>query len=437
MQVTNISISSTIPAKLLLLLLIAFQIVVSGCDGNKRSFSIPRIIQSVQKRLIVATSVRHFSIFGGIVATNRNHTLLSSSPLPSQPLQSSVLPQPDIVKRTIQSGNAFQQMNFLHSQDVNELREAVLSLRESERFKPSGLSDRTKGKQEFNAKDRQVLGIDFNNLNDLAMSPSAVAALTKVYHTIKQLRFDLSLLLDRPTLADDTLAHEVYLSISSAGARLPRHLDERHEEIKGRLGWLSSSRRSLSWLIYLTDEGWSSSNGGQLKTFPQQGRVRGITACNDGDLQVGWLRYKKGSDIVSPVFLDCNVPSAGNISSNDAVLDERSCILYTVGDDKSKSYVSIPFSMVNSSTGEKIDDTMLSSYILSDIAVTYDFYKIEETMRWANGQIPSHSTAVDLLPVSGSLVIFDSVSLPHEVELTIVGNRLALAGWFHEKQQYA
>ena len=40
---------------------------------------------------------------------------------------------------------------------------------------------------------------------------------------------------------------------------------------------------------------------------------------------------------------------------------------------------------------------------------------------------------MDISPLAGRLVLFDSVSLPHEV-LPVTGDRsrIALAGWFHE-----
>jgi len=41
-------------------------------------------------------------------------------------------------------------------------------------------------------------------------------------------------------------------------------------------------------------------------------------------------------------------------------------------------------------------------------------------------------------PVRGTLVAFDSVSLPHEVMEVTAGNgrvRAAIAGWFHEETQ--
>jgi hypothetical protein len=43
--------------------------------------------------------------------------------------------------------------------------------------------------------------------------------------------------------------------------------------------------------------------------------------------------------------------------------------------------------------------------------------------------------AVDVRPVGGTLVLFDSVALPHEVLPTKERERWAVSGWFHEKQQ--
>ena len=33
-------------------------------------------------------------------------------------------------------------------------------------------------------------------------------------------------------------------------------MDERHEELKGARGWTTRNRRSVSWLLYLSDDGW-------------------------------------------------------------------------------------------------------------------------------------------------------------------------------------
>jgi hypothetical protein len=46
-----------------------------------------------------------------------------------------------------------------------------------------------------------------------------------------------------------------------------------------------------------------------------------------------------------------------------------------------------------------------------------------------------HDQPVDVLPTGGTLILFDSVAVPHEVLPTTRGERLAIAGWFHEAQQ--
>ena len=41
----------------------------------------------------------------------------------------------------------------------------------------------------------------------------------------------------------------------------------------------------------------------------------------------------------------------------------------------------------------------------------------------------------DIPPLGGTLVIFDSVTLPHEVLPSIGKERWAISGWMHEDQQ--
>lgn len=41
----------------------------------------------------------------------------------------------------------------------------------------------------------------------------------------------------------------------------------------------------------------------------------------------------------------------------------------------------------------------------------------------------------DVPPLGGTLVLFDSVALPHEVLATVGRERFACSGWFHEDQQ--
>jgi hypothetical protein len=63
------------------------------------------------------------------------------------------------------------------------------------------------------------------------------------------------------------------------------------------------------------------------------------------------------------------------------------------------------------------------------------FSRIEDIPAWERGEIPAGTVSFVTPPTGKSLVLFDSVCLPHEVMLTVEGNRLALAGWMHETQQ--
>ena len=61
------------------------------------------------------------------------------------------------------------------------------------------------------------------------------------------------------------------------------------------------------------------------------------------------------------------------------------------------------------------------------------FSLIEDHTSWVQGNVPAGTAARDISPLRGSLVLFDSTSLPHEVLPTVSGTRVALAGWFHER----
>ena len=48
------------------------------------------------------------------------------------------------------------------------------------------------------------------------------------------------------------------------------------------------------------------------------------------------------------------------------------------------------------------------------------------------------SRTLDIAPEAGKLVVFDSVSLPHEVlPVTASRQRIATTGWFHETSQFS
>ena len=48
---------------------------------------------------------------------------------------------------------------------------------------------------------------------------------------------------------------------------------------------------------------------------------------------------------------------------------------------------------------------------------------------------PPGSYEVAVPPIGGTLLLFDSVAVPHEVLATTAGERWAMAGWFHQPSQ--
>ena len=76
----------------------------------------------------------------------------------------------------------------------------------------------------------------------LAITPELggdVSARAEFQLLIDELRVELSAELQRPGL----VCAEQYYSVSRAGASLPLHMDERHEEAKGARGWTGSPYR--------------------------------------------------------------------------------------------------------------------------------------------------------------------------------------------------
>ena len=57
------------------------------------------------------------------------------------------------------------------------------------------------------------------------------------------------------------------------------------------------------------------------------------------------------------------------------------------------------------------------------------FSSVEDDVPHARSEI------FEVAPLGGTLLLFDSVAVPHSVLPTTEGDRIALAGWFHEDQQ--
>lgn len=323
----------------------------------------------------------------------------------------------DDLKSTVNSGRVFVCDDFLSPSMLKALQDDISFAEEKGIFMTSGLSNRASQTQNFDAKkDRSVapvLGMAYTSLPLKSIEPQIIA-----------LRHTLASELSRESLADNALPHEMYYSLSPSGCLLPRHMDERHEELKGRKGWLGSSRRSLSWLLYLSDYAWDyRSDGGQLRAFPIAAESAGKTLRNAhvggshlGNLQIAWLQ---GAAHVRPVYM-CMV---GDTTSR----------LYVLGEEGQQEWITRPFDIRDSTTGRRNDSIFTASLFPTYSQCRLDL--LEEVNQWARGEMPAGSEILDVNPKGGRLVIFDSVMLPHEVVAVADGGkrRMAIAGWMHER----
>jgi Rps23 Pro-64 3,4-dihydroxylase Tpa1-like proline 4-hydroxylase len=310
---------------------------------------------------------------------------------------------------------------------TKSLRQDAVDLFERGKFLPDGLTNTalSKSLQGFSAAaDRQTFrggdGWDSDEGNRKARREFA--------DRMRDLRVQLSQSLHRPTLAPEgTAKHETTFNWYEPGAKLGRHLDEHHEETKGLKGWMLPTRRSLTWLVYLND-GWMESDGGALRTFPRQTRSTHPVGSHDGNLQVGWLNHNE------PVFLNSFRESGG-------------CALYKLdGTSGSPQVLSvedfdvarqpIDFSVLLDPKHGKAFEQISTARLDPRFAAAGGGGASQTAQQCASEQQhkqknePPH---LDIVPNAGTLVLFDSVTLPHLVrDVTGSRQRIAATGWFHE-----
>lgn len=249
-----------------------------------------------------------------------------------------------------------------------------------------------------------------------------------------RLRTELAGALGRPSLkADEPHRHEASYTRFGPGASLKYHVDEHHEELKGRDGWTTRTRRSISWLVYLNQK-WDESCGGQLRCYERATPTMGsVGASTNGDLQVGWLSATERDPLERPVFLDSTLP------------DLPHCQLYYVDDRGRPIVISRPFS-AHPVMFIKGGDLLLRDLYITDPDAKSRYGRIEDVVtpisRFFSSQQSqsakkesSLNIPRDVAPSAGTLVLFDSVTVPHEVLETAQRPRFAASGWFHEDQQ--
>jgi len=137
----------------------------------------------------------------------------------------------------ISRGQVVSLINWCDPAIVADLRSDALALRDSGFFSASGLSNRLPGDSNtFDAvHDRQCVTMAAS----LPASSAGRAARATIDEALVELGRQISAVLGRPSLA----LQEQYYSVSGAAATLPLHMDERHEETKGEIGWAAETRR--------------------------------------------------------------------------------------------------------------------------------------------------------------------------------------------------
>ncbi len=355
---------------------------------------------------------------------------------------------------TIQEGRIAVIPNFIPPQEIASLKLDAQSLWDQRQFATDALASYGESKVFDPARDRAVLKL--SQWKDQSLGTYSTRQ--RLGARMAALRADLAFHLDRPHLnsglATSQYGHgstEISYTRFGPGAFLKRHVDEHHEELKDTAGWSQPTRRSVSWLIYLNNDDWNPvQDGGQLRCYPRaMPPITRVGARPNGDLQLAWLRPTPLDPVERPVFLNARRPknkcamyymASSSLSStwNDNENETREQyitpdfeshpILYLAGGEALvkkillERHVADRFQFIEPPKS-KLDD-LFSLGPGSAIATNTQNRKYDD-----------NELLADVSPVGGTLVLFDSVSLPHEVLPTKRRERWATSGWFHEDQQ--
>ncbi len=340
----------------------------------------------------------------------------------------SLLSEIDVAK--IANGGVAVLPGFVPADLVERMRIDAKKLKANGAFRPDGLSNYAKGtsdKQGFSQADRQTFrgGGDSSQQSWYVTELGDYKTRIEFDYLLASLRKQLAADLNRPTLLAESSRHEITYNWYEPGAKLGRHLDEHHEETKGPKGWRYPSRRSVTWLVYLNDN-WKENEGGALLCHPRSQHddeafvEGGPIGCHEGNLQVGWM------DDHTPVYLD-------------AFRESGMTALYSCkGSERvywSKRDFDVP--------AQPID---FKAFLPKKVQPRFEqISTAAKDPRFANASNAVVATAassdtnnLEVTPAGGTLVLFDSVTLPHSVlEVTGDRQRIAATGWFHEDSQFA
>jgi len=354
------------------------------------------------------------------------------------------------VYETIQNGQIAIIPDFLDASFLAPLKRDAAYLHAHRHFSTDALASYGTDGRFDPSRDRAVLKLA-QWKNDALGDAAARHQLAAV---MRDVRTDLATHLNRPRLLEGASVSqfgpgstEISFTRFGPGAFLKRHVDEHHEELKGAAGWSTPTRRSLSWLVYLNEHWNSDRSGGMLRCYERAAGPpsHAVGARSNGDLQIGWLRAAPPLDPVErPVFLDAQYYNNNNENTSSG---SGTCALYV--DDPTSSqgiqYISKAFH-AHPTLYVAGSEFLVQQLWMSDRRdLAQRFHLIEppksRVTDWLasrtkkNNSMAEDERVVDVPPLAGTLVVFDSVSLPHEVLPTVDRERWAASGWMHEDQQ--
>jgi hypothetical protein len=321
--------------------------------------------------------------------------------------------------------------NWLPEDLTNNMKRDARVLFDAGFFTPDGLTNTAiaKDQQGFSPRaDRQTFrggdGWDDESAGDHGTRIEFANLMTA-------LRLELAQGLDRPTMGlGGDRKHEMTYNWYEPGAMLGRHLDEHHEETKGPKGWQMPTRRSVTWLVYLND-GWTKDDGGVLHCYPRRSRSSAPVGADQGNLQVGWM------DDVHPVFLESWREESGLSALYTLTFDMRPSAKrnYVSAGDFNMPHQPIEFQTFlrrEYRQGRRFEQISTARRDPRFVDSTQQL--VSSSASTENESYPVH--VIDVVPAAGTLVLFDSVTLPHLVqEVTGPRQRIAATGWFHEDNQ--
>jgi len=370
-----------------------------------------------------------------------------------------LISQEDVAK--ISNGGVAVISNFVPPDLVERMRKDASELKKQGQFRPDGLTNNALGgsrQQGFTkSADRQTFrGNDQSWYNSKLGDYQTRLEFDSLLATV---RTQLATELNRPTLLgsaasgekreqinEQSQRHEITYNWYEPAAKLGRHLDEHHEETKGPKGWRYPSRRSVTWLVYLNDE-WAVEEGGALRCHPRSSHdntvvdsvVGGPIGSHEGNLQVGWI------DDHTPVYLDAFRDSGQTALYSCKNKDNQKRVYWSKRDfDVPAQPIDFEIFLPKNirprfeqiSTARK-DPRFAADKVNTNNNNAAEDQKLVASTTTTNDINLHKDNELKVIPTGGTLVLFDSVTLPHSVlEVTGKRQRIAATGWFHEDSQF-